>query len=153
MSLVPAINQSSTDQAFLVLLTITPAEGVGLPLRVVNNLEAVTSRGQVFEAYPFAITLPSENADSQPSVTITIDAVDQRIIEQVRAFARPPSVRLELILSGSPDTVDKSIDFLELVNVTYDALTVRAVLQPINFLSRAAVADIYNGTEFPGLIW
>jgi hypothetical protein len=152
MALVPAVNRSTTDEAFFVLLTIMPADGQGT-IFVVNNLEPITSRGQVFEAYPFAISLPQDTGESQPSVTISIDAVDQRIIEIMRALQEPPTVKIEVVMLSTLDVVDKTIDFLELTNVQYNALTVTGTLRPVNFLSMPAIDAIYSGVEFPDLVW
>ena len=151
MSLTTAVNASTTNSAFFFLLTITSGELP--PLRVVNNLEDVVSRGETFMAYPFALVLGSDAPDTQPSVQLTIDAVDQQVIEYIRNLETPPEILLELVLSTSLNTVDKSIDFLRLSNVTYDAFTITGTLLPVDFLSQQAVGFNYTGAEFPGLVW
>jgi Domain of unknown function (DUF1833) len=151
MALVPAIYQSSTDQAFFTLLTFQPADN-SAPIRFVNNLEAVVSRGNTFQPFPFSIKLLTDDGESNPQVTLQIDATDQQVIELVRELQEPPMVTLEIVLSGSPNTVDKSVDFLRMLSVSYDALTVTVTLQPDNFLNLPAVDSIYSGNEFPDLV-
>jgi hypothetical protein len=154
MAIIPAMYKSSSDQAFFILLTIQPAAGSAYPpLRVVNNLENVTSRGNVYTAFPFAINLPNDDGETQPTMTITIDAVDQSLITLVRELEEPPTLTMELVMSATPDVVDKSIGFLRLVNVQYDVLQITATLQPVNFMAQRAVDSIYSGTEFPDLVY
>ena len=152
MALTPAINQPNTNEAFLFLLTITPADG-GAPIRVVNDLEDITSRGEVFTAYPFALSLPPDTGDKQHELTLTIDNVDQAITEEVRRLEDPPSVKVELVLSGSPDTVEKTVDFLRMDTVEYNALQVSAKLRPENMMARQFPSATYNPVEFRDLFF
>lgn len=150
MAIKPAIFQSTTDEAFFWLLTITSADET---LRVVNNMEDITSRGNVFTAYPFDISLPVEDGSKQLSLTLTIDNVDQVLIEALRGFLEPPTMTLELVLSSDVDTVEKRIDFLRLANVEYDQLQIRGQLQPNNVLSNAFPASNYDPAQFPSLFY
>lgn len=150
MSLLPAAFDQTTDQAFFVLLTIE-SQGALQPLRVVNNNEIVSSRGEDFLPYPFSITLLSDSAESRPQITLTIDNVDRAITRYVRETLQPPILTLEIILSGSPDTVERRIDFLRLSNVRYDALSVSGTLTPVDSLNRSVVRRFYDPVEFPDL--
>ncbi len=150
-TLVEATNASTTGSAFLVLLTITAGDLD--PLRVVNNLEPVVSRGNTFIAYPFSIIRASNLADAQPTVSLTIDNVSQEIISYIRGFEDAPVVKIEIVLSTSPNRVDLAINFLRLASVSYDALKVSGVLMPIDFLTARAVSSTYRGSEFPSLVW
>ena len=49
-----AINAEATEQVFLLLLTIDH-EDLAEPIRVVNNTETITSRGELYVAYPFVV--------------------------------------------------------------------------------------------------
>lgn len=150
MAIKPAIFQSTTNEAFLWLLTITSADET---LRVVNNMEDITSRGNLFTAYPFDISLPVEDGSKQLSLTLTIDNVDQVLIKALRGFLEPPTMMLELVLSSDVDTVEKKIDFLRLANVEYDQLQIRGQLQPNNVLANAFPASNYDPAQFPGLFY
>jgi len=151
VTLIEAVNASTTGSAFLTLLTITA--GNLPPLRVVNDMQQHTSRGNVFVAYPFSIVLASNVADSQPTVTLTIDNVSQDIIKYIRGFEDAPIVKIEMVLSTSLDRVDRAVNFLRLASVTYDALKVSGTLMPIDFLTARAVDSTYRGSEFPSLVW
>lgn len=152
MALVPAVNNSSTTEAFFVLVTFTSPE-TGEVFRVVNNLQDVTSRGQVYTAYPFSISFPSDVEGEQRRATITIDNISRDITRYVRESLDPPDVKIELVMSSTPGTVEKTIDFLRLVSVEYDAFTVTGTLEPYDFMSLPAIDSIYAGTEFPDLVY
>ncbi len=92
MALSPEMYDVTTDAAFFVLLTITSADGSDVS-RLVNNNEPVTSRGEVFEPYPFSIVMPIDDPDQQPQATLNIDNVDLRIIRRhgkVRVICKNP---------------------------------------------------------------
>lgn len=152
MALIPAIHQPSTNEAFLFLLTVTPASGAA-PIRVVNNNEDITSRGDLFQAFPFSIQLALDDGEKQPEISLRVANASQEFITAIRELLDPPAVKLEMVLSGSPDTVEKSIDFLRLDNVEYDALWVSMTLRPINILGRTFPNTNYTGTEFPDLAY
>ncbi len=150
MALTPTINLRSTNEAFFVLLTITDVNGVA---RFVNNNEDVVSRGETYMAYAFGITLPSQSSEEAPSVRLTIDNVDRQITQFIRSMLEPPTVKIELVLSSALDVVERSIDFMRLTNVTYDALSVSGTLVLNDPLSMPVTDSEYNGTEFPDLVY
>lgn len=150
MAITPAIYQTSTNEAFLWLLTIRSAKET---LRVVNNMEDVVSRGNTFTAYPFNISLPVEDGAKELALTLTIDNVDQMLVEAIRGFLEPPMMTLELVLSSDFNTVEKKIDFLRLANVEYDALQIRGSLKPINVLGNSFPASNYDPAQFPSLFY
>ena len=146
---VPPALASSSEVAWLCLLTIT-APGLA-PLYVVNNSEAVVSRGITFEPYPFAVTLPQDDSDTLPTVRLTISNIDRSIIEFVRSQPEAPAIAIELVTSAYPDLVEKSLTFLKLTSVTYNALTVDGNLDVDNFLTQRFPSESYVPPLFPGM--
>jgi hypothetical protein len=141
-------NAVSSDAAWLVLLTFTlPGEP---PLRVVNNTEQIVSRGDTFEPTAFEITLPTDDGEQLPKVQLEIVNVDGSIMEWVRGFHVAPNLKLEIVLSTQPDVVERSIDFLKLNNIDYDALTISGTLVVENAMT-AGFGSIYSPFEFPAL--
>lgn len=146
---IPPALASSSEVAWLVLLTITAA---GLPpLYVVNNSVEIISRGITFQPYPFTVTLPADDSEALPSVTLVISNVDDAIITFVRGQAVAPAIALEVVTSAYPDTVEKSLTFLKLVNVSYDAMIVTGTLNVDDFLGQGFPAEAYVPPQFPGL--
>ena len=148
---IAAVNASSTDVAFWFLLTITP--GAGSPIRFVNNRENVTSRGNEFLAYPFSVVLPTDDDQRVPTVRLTIDNVDRAIVEAIRAQSTPPLVKLEVVTSTYPDIVEKTLDFLNLRSVDYDAMAISGTLEARGILNQRFPRENYTAGVFPGLFY
>lgn len=148
---VPAALESSSEVAWLCLLTITAADNPGVPLRVVNNAAPVVSRGLTFEPYPFNVVLPADDSETLPQVSLEISNLDAEIIAFVRAQAKAPSIAIEVVTSAYPDVVEKSLTFLKLTTVSYDAMVVQGRLDVDDFLSQRFPAEGYVPPQFPGL--
>lgn len=140
---------SSSQVAWLALLTIT-APGFA-PLYVVNNTEPVWSRGIQFVPYPFQVTMPQDDSESLPSVSLVISNLDRAIMEFVRSQRDPPHIAIEIVTSQWPDLVEKSLTFLRMVNISYDAMQVTGQLDVDDFLTGAFPGESYVPPQFPGL--
>lgn len=150
MALIPYINESTTDVGFFLLLTLRDPS-TGNQTLLVNNNEDVVSRGNTYQAYPFMVTLPNDMEEEAMYVQITIDNVDQLLVHAIRSTVEPPTAKIELVVSSSPNTVERTIDFLIMTGVQYDAQQITATLQPNDFLNSPAIDSIYTGVEFPDL--
>lgn len=95
-----------TDEAFLTLLTIDHPN-LAAPIRVVNNMVNITSRGDIYQAFPFSIALPTEVTARTATATLTISAIDQQIMNAIRSVDSPPTITAEPIRASDPDTVDR----------------------------------------------
>jgi hypothetical protein len=146
---MPSLTASATPVVWLALLRITaPGEPA---VCLVNNSEEVTSRGQVYQPFPFAITLPADDSDSLPTVTLTLSNVDRSLVEYIRGALNAPHIEVELVTSAYPDTVEKSLTFLKLGGVQYDAITITGSLSLDNFLTQSFPAESYTPPYFPAL--
>ena len=150
MALVPAIYQSTSQDAFLFLLTITTPTDT---IRVVNDWQNLTSRGDTYLSFPFSLSLPMDTGDTQNEIRLVIDNVDQTMVEAIRGLPEPPQVKVEMVISSTPDTVEKTIDFLRLTSVEYDALSITGKLRPDNILARKFPQSTYDSLQFPNLYW
>lgn len=147
---IPGALAPSSDAAWLALLTITDSGG-GDALRVVNNSVPVISRGMSFEPYPFDITLPQDDSEQLPRVTLNISNLDAHIVEYVRESLEPPHIAIELVSTHYPDYVEVSLNFLRLGSVSYDAMTVTGQLDVDNFLTQKFPGESYVPPLFPAL--
>ena len=146
---IPAALASYSEVAWLALLTITaPGEP---PLYVVNNSEPIVSRGITFAPYPFSIVLPTDDTESLPSVRLTIANLDAAIVQYVRQAPEPPSIVVEVVRSQYPDVVEKSLSFLRLGSVSYDAMQLTGTLNVDNFLTQRFPAEGFVPSLYPGL--
>jgi len=146
------VNSTHADVAFLFLMTITDSDS-GTVFRVVNNLEDVVSNGQTFNAFPFEITLPPDDGGTPQSMKVSTFNVSRDLIEILRGTLEPPEVSVQLITSNNPDDIHKTIDFLRVGSVEYDALTVSFDLVASSAFARQTQRHTYNQAEFPGLFY
>jgi hypothetical protein len=140
------------EVAYFFLMTITDPESSTI-LRVVNNLEDVTSRGEVYTAFPFEITLPPDTGTAPAGVKVTTVNVGAELMQILRGTLDPPKVKLELILSNDTDIVEKTIDFMVLRNLEYDIESVSFELTSSSIFARKTCTGIYSQNEFPGLLF
>jgi hypothetical protein len=138
-----------TDEAPIVLITIAHWEIESL--RVCSDAKDVTSRGDVFTAYPFDIRLPDDTDEKAPVGTLTIDNVSRQIINGLRMLQTPPTITMEVVLASSPDVVEASFEDFELVNVDYDALTIQGTISVENFMSEPYPGTVMGPSNFRGL--
>lgn len=156
IALHSAVNASQTNEAFLFLATFTSADGKEI-IRLVNNNEDIVSRGMTYYAFPFDLNLPFDDGEKQANVSMTIGGIvddsKMKLIEILRSTLKPPTVKIEVIISSMPNWVERSIDFLEMRNVTYDAMSITIDLVSKNILARKFPSDIYDPVSFPDLFY
>jgi hypothetical protein len=145
-------NASSTNAAWFFLLSITPASGDEV-IHLVNNNEPVVSNGITYIPYPFNLTLPLDTGDKIPTITLTIDNVDQLLVDAIRELEVAPSIRVQLITSVFPDLVEKDLDFLKLRNVTYDAMSITGTLEVASVWARKFPSEQVDPVHFPALFY
>lgn len=154
MTLVRVVNTPQVDDALIWLLTFTdPVDA--LVLRACANLEDITSRGDVYTAFPFEIVLPPDDGQRISTLDLVFPNVGRELMELVREYppGEHPKVKFELIISDAPDTVEKVIDFMEVDSATYTAMTVTFKLTSSSIFARKTCVANYNQSEFPGMFW
>jgi len=143
-----AMNAQQSGEVWLVLLTISNP-GIET-IRVVNNNEAIVSRGNTYLAFPFEIELPGQDPDSPSSARLRIDNIDKRIVEAVRSISTPPIITIEVVLASQPDTVEIGYTDLTLRAVEYDVNSVRGELTFESIFSEPVTLTI-TPNRFPGM--
>ena len=147
-----ASNAVETGEIFLTLLEFTHPEMV-TPLYFVDDTVSITSNGTVYEPYPFRIALPEDSEGILPEVKLTIDNVDQTLIEAIRGFSNPPIATVKIILAYAPDTIEIQLDNLKLRNVHFDAFSITGALVIDSPLSRKFPAGTFNPKQYPALFY
>lgn len=146
---VGAMNDDTSDEVWLILLTLTHPS-LSAPLRLVNNMEDITSRGDVYTALSFEVRLPDQDPDTATVAQLRIDNVDQRIVAAVRALQSPPKVDLEVILASDPDEIEIAFTDMTLRNVTYDQAYVTGELS-FEAIFVEPVSLLMTPARFPGM--
>jgi len=154
MALATVVNSQMMDEALLWLLEFKDIKN-NVILRAVNNLEDITSGGNIYTAFPFTLTLPPQDQSKPQSLSLVFSNVSQDLVHMIREYApgNHPQVKLMLVLASNPNSIEKTIDFMEIANVTYDALEITFELSSSSIFARKTCVATYNQIEFPGLFF
>lgn len=149
--LLKLLTASEAADSLLTLLTLTDPVFPGGEMRLVNNTEDIISRGKVYTAMPFRITLPNDDGESNREVNIVLDNTSLEIIEYLRSTIEEIPAKVEVVLGSLPDEVQ--IDMTELVirSIQYDVNNIQAKLSMDDFLNTEVTSENYNPSNFPGL--
>lgn len=139
-----------TKEVVLLLLAIDHPNLVS-PIRVVNNLEPITSQGYTWAAFPFEVSLPSESDDQIPSMPLKIDNVDRQIVTAIRNLQGAPDITLDVVVASQPDIVEATFVGFKLKSVSYDNLVVEGEMRLEEILSEPFPQHRMTPSLFPGL--
>jgi hypothetical protein len=149
---IAALMGQETDEVFLALITIADGEDNETVLfRLVNNTRDLNSRGNLFTAYPFQVTMPSEDGETISRVLLTIDNVDQALVSTIRNLVIPPSVTLEIVLASDSDVVEAGPWKYQLNSVRYDDMKITADMGFESILQERWPQHAMTPQLFPGL--
>lgn len=142
---------AESGTAAILLLTISHPS-LPVPIRVNNSGQDLTSRGDLYLAFPFAITFPRSSEDAPPTVQLEICAADRSIIASVRSLANTrATIALELVHSPDVNTVEIGPLEFDLLEVSYDALVMSGTIGYEDLLNEPFPKDIFGPTTTPGI--
>ncbi len=127
-----------TSQVLIALLTLTHSS-FGSPLRFASERADVTSRGNVYTATAFDLTLPDDSEKNPTVARLMISNVDRRIMDELRLVSTPIEVAIELVLASDPDTVE----------VSYPGLLLRHVQATATRIEGDLVLDLFDQEPYP----
>ena len=139
-----------TAEVWIPLVTIQHST-LSEPIRVANNLEDITSNGNLFKGCPFEPVFPGDTDDGPPGAKLRISNVSQEIVKVVREIDTPASVDLQLVLASDPDTIEAEYNGLELRDVTGDAGYIEGILGHDDLRLEPFPYEGFSPTYFPGL--
>lgn len=140
------------DHAIFFLMNITSPQ-LDQPLYLVNNNEAIISRGVVYEPFPFDVVLPPDDGSKPQALKLNTFNLSPEFMDLVRQTQEPPLVKFEIVSTRDLNVVEKSIDFMQVGAAEYDALSVSFTLASSNFGARKTLQAMYSQVEFPGLFF
>lgn len=146
-------NAQQTGEVLVALVTITHSTIVGGPLRFVQDLQDLTSNGNVYTAFPFQIRLPVDSDEGVIKVLLTIDNIDRSIAQAIRTMppSSPPEVQVDLVIASQPDTVELSLPGMTLRNITGDAFRIEGELFMDEDDLLPYPEGLFTPQSFPGL--
>jgi hypothetical protein len=161
---IRAIFSPEADSDLLFLLTIydpvNPSTVVarladGYTKRISETADevvyGVTSNSQDFIFLPMEISLPTEEEAQAPRCSIILRDVTRYVIPIIRTIVGPPTVKMELVLSKTPDTVEASFAGFYISNFSYNADSVTADLSMIDYEREPFPMHSFTPAYFPGM--
>ena len=132
-STLQGILAAATTQTFLDTLTITHSQIT--TIRIVNDNQTLTRASGDYLPFPFEVTAPVSDDQTPPVLQISVDIVDQRLMEAFRSLRgqrEQPKITIELVVKEHPDTVMYSgtFGFSTLQTNSATSATIRADLLP-----------------------
>lgn len=141
-----AVLSSATEKVFLECLTITHSDID--TVRLVNDSQDLQRADGTYQHFPFKVSAATQTQDRPPSINITADAVDQRIVFALRQLAgkrERANIRFEVVLAETPDIIEfgpVDFEFDSLSGDSATQVTVRA-----SFM-KGALNDAFPSLQF-----
>lgn len=111
----------------------------------------VTSNSFDYTFLPMEITLPTEEEAQAPRCSISLYDVTRYLTPIIRAMTAPPPIKMELVLSKSPDIIEVSFDGFYISNFTYNSNSVVANLSMVDLEREPFPSHSFTPKYFPGL--
>jgi hypothetical protein len=161
---IRAVFSPDADSDLIFLLTIydpvNPSQVVarladGFTQRISETddevVYGVVSNGNEYIFLPIEVTLPTEEEAQAPKCSITIHDVTRHIVPIIRNISGPPKIKMELVLSKTPNNIEVSFDGFYINSFTYNSDTVSASLSMIDLEREPFPMHSFTPRYFPGL--
>lgn len=145
-----AVLEPNSAEVILWLLTLEHPSTSTI-YRFVNNLDAITSRGNSYMAFPFKFILADDDGNTLPQINIEIDNVNRDLMDILRSYADGLTIKAEIVLASQPDTVEYTIEDLVVKSVQYNAQSVTITAQVEDLMNQKFPAHNYLPRSFAGL--
>ena len=148
-----AMLAQETGEIFLLCVTISHPS-FSTPYRLVYDQNPLVRSVGTFEPFAFALNLPNEQDDSPPTVQMSIDNVDNQILQAVRNLPSGvrPDIKLEVVLASSPDVVEKGPYDFKFLSTDYDEASLTGTIGfEDDILNTAIPGDTYTPINSRGL--
>lgn len=151
------------DSDLITLLTIYDEDGTTALARIADSytqrlsetdddvIYGVVSRSDEFTFLPMQISPPSEEEANASRCSIVMYDVSRYLIPIVRSITKPPLVKLEFVLSKSPDDVEIVFEDFYVNSFSYDAEKVSAQLSMQDYEKEPFPMYSFTPAYNPGL--
>ena len=161
---IRAIFSPDADSDLIFLLTIyDPANPDQVIVRLADSyttrisetddevIYGVVSYQQSFIFLTLEISLPTEEEAQARRCSITLNDVTRYITPVIRTITGPAKVKMELVLSKSPNVIEASFSGFFISSFTYSAQTVSAELSMIDYEREPFPMHSFSPAYFPGM--
>lgn len=163
-SALKAVFSPDSDDDLIILLTIyNPSNETEVIARIADGytkrisetesdiMYGITSNGNDYMFLPMEISLPSEDEAQAPKCSIVMYDVTRYLTPIIRTITSPPRVKMELVLSKTPDVVEVSFSDFYISNFNYNADSVSAELSMIDYEREPFPMHSFTPQYFPGM--
>lgn len=141
----------NASEAPLILIEINHEE-LTQPVRVVNDMQDVTSNGNIYVAYPFTCILPDDYENQLPKARLVIDNIGRDLMFWIETTGggQNSTCTFRQILRSNPNLVEWEIT-MSLFNVQVTMESVSAELGFENLFNKPAITRRYRPDTAPGI--
>lgn len=145
-----AVSAQNTAEQPVTLITVDSPEWAA-PFRVCDDYNPITSRGDLFDPFPFEIELPDSKSDQLPRAKLVVANVTRELTDQIIELTDSPTLKVEIVLKSEPDTVIYSTEGLALENPRWTADTIAMDLTMRDITREPFAKDRTTPALFPAL--
>lgn len=151
------------DDDLIFLLTLYDEDGVTVIERITDSFNeriseteteviyGIKSRGNDYIALPLEITMPSEEEANAPRCSVVMHDVTRYLTPIIRTITGPVKVKMEMVLTKSPDTVEVMFDDFEIRNFNYNQDQVTGELTMVSLDREPFPMYSYTPAYNPGM--
>ncbi|SDF91596.1 hypothetical protein [Alloyangia pacifica] len=151
-TLIRAATAQQTGELVLALVTFThPIAGTR---RLVNDTQALTSGGNLFEAYPFSVVLMADKPDDQPVMTLRAANVSRKVLAYARTAAASGTrakVMIQIVARDEPDIIGAQYTNLDAAEWRYDLENISCKLTFRSYQNEPYPAESFTPGAVPGV--
>jgi len=118
----------------------------------VNNTEDITSNGQLYTAFPFKFTLPSDTDEEVPILQITISNIGLDLIDDLSVSTSDVIADIDIVFASVPDFVEINLSAMILKGIVYDDKFITMSLGYDDILNVQVPSYTYSAKDYPGLL-
>jgi hypothetical protein len=166
-SAIKAMFSSETDEMLLMLISIRdPNNRTSIKMRLCDGftqrlpslttddevIYGVVSGGHEYTFLPIEVKLPGEPDTGVSNCSLVFNYVTPEAIELIRTeLTGPAEVSIDLVLSGSPNTIEASFPGFYITTATYNANSISLDLTMIDYAREPFPCYSFTPSYFPGL--
>lgn len=148
----PALAALLAENTAEVFLTTLKISGGGItPLYFVNDLVDVTIDSIPYIAFPFDLTMPTDDPDKPPVARIRVANATREIIDEIRAATGVLQFEISIRLASSPSIIEYGPWELDGSAVSYDVDIVEVDLRGKDFSQEPFPYIRFTPSRFPGI--
>jgi len=118
-------------------------------IRIVGNTSAITSGGELYEAYGVSFAMPSEGEAVRS--TITIEDITRVLASSIRSVLSDVSIEVFVVMSSDVNTVELEVGTFAVTNVSLSNYQLKMQIEQKTVLKNNMSSNTINPTDFPGV--